>query len=64
MADLNSIYRAFACRCTDGRLWLEPPRHLTCADCGALIRSIELVDRDAAAFYRHERDRLREQGHV
>lgn len=58
--ELERVYHALTCRCADGRLWLEQPRHMTCADCGALIQPVELVDRRTAAFYKHDRDALRE----
>jgi hypothetical protein len=57
--ELNRVYHAFTCRCPTGVLWLEHPRHMTCTRCGALIEPIELVDRRAADYYKHDRDEAR-----
>jgi len=35
-------WRIWVCRCGGDVLWRERPRHMTCAQCGALIREIEV----------------------
>jgi hypothetical protein len=45
------VFIAWLCRCQDGRYWQEKPRHVTCADCGALIMERELVTRQDALRY-------------
>jgi hypothetical protein len=57
--ELDRVYDAYTCRCPDGKLWLTQPAHVTCTWCGAMIEAIELVDRRAAQFYKHERDDAR-----
>lgn len=39
--DLSRHWRIWTCRCpSPGPVWTKPPRHYTCAHCGALISEI------------------------
>jgi hypothetical protein len=41
VCDLSRHWRIWTCRCASpGPVWTEPPRHYTCAQCGALIEQV------------------------
>jgi hypothetical protein len=48
------VFKIWACRCTDGRFWAERPRHVTCADCSALIMERQCITIQDALSYSNE----------